>query len=136
MSSDKEKDEAAIRKWVESLFSSMASNDLEKYISLLSDDIILMPPTMPALQGVEAIKELVQPWFEEYTMTHEIGETEVRIDSDLAYVRIEYKDSYWVEEGGDIHTLDNKGLWILQRETNNEWKAIRVMYNRNTPSRE
>jgi uncharacterized protein (TIGR02246 family) len=136
MSSDNEKDEESINEWVESLFSSMANNDLEKYISLLSDDVILLPPSMPALYGVEAIKELVQPWFEEYTMTHEIGETEVRIDSDLAYVRIEYKDSYWVEEGGDIHTLDNKGLWILQRETKNEWKAIRVMYNRNTPSEE
>jgi ketosteroid isomerase-like protein len=134
MSSDKEKDEEAVTKWVESLFSSMGSNDLEKYAALMSDDIILMPPNMPSLHGIESIKELVQPWFEEYTMTHEVGETEIRIDSELAYVRIEYKDSYWPKEGGDINSLDNKGLWILQKSPNDEWKAVRCMYNRNSPS--
>jgi ketosteroid isomerase-like protein len=132
MGSDKEKDVAAVRKWVESLFSSMGNNDLEKYRSLLSNDLVLMPPNTPAIHGIEAVLKMVQPWFEEYTMTNEIGETEIRIDSELAYVRIEYKDSFWPKEGGDIHHLDNKGLWILQRGSNDKWKAIRCMYNRNT----
>jgi ketosteroid isomerase-like protein len=131
MTPDKGKDEDAIQKWVESWFSYMGSNDLEKFVSLMSNDIILMPPNMRALHGIEAMKGLIQPWFEQYQMTHEIGETEIKIDSDLAYVRIEYKDSYWLKEGGDINKLDNKGLFILQRTANDEWKAIRCMYNRN-----
>lgn len=134
MSPEEEKDEAAVKKWIESWFSYMGSNDLENFISLMSDDIILMPPNMHTLHGIEAMKDLIQPWFEQYTMTHEIGETEIRVDSDLAYVRIEYKDSYWPKDGGDIHSLDNKGLWILQRGPDVEWKAIRCMYNRNTTS--
>jgi uncharacterized protein (TIGR02246 family) len=134
MSSDREKDEAAIKKWIESWFSYMGSNDLESFISLMSDDIIFMPPNMHTLHGVEAVKNLIQPWFKQFTMTHEVGETEIRIDSEIAYVRIEYKDSYWLKEGGDIHSLDNKGLWILQRGSDDEWKAILGMYNRNTAS--
>ena len=126
MTPDIEKDETAVKKWVDIWFSSFGNNDLDKFISLMADDIVLMPPNMHSLYGVDALKEIVQPWFEEYTMTHEIGETEVRIDSELAYVRIEYKDSYWLKEGGDVTKLDNKALWILQRNADDEWKAIRL----------
>lgn len=131
MTPDREQDEAAIKKWIQSWFHSFGNNDLETFISLMADDIILMPPNLNSIYGVQALKEMVQPWFDQYTMTHEIGETEIRIDSELAYVRIEYKDRYWFKEGGDITKLDNKALWILQRDSDDEWKAIRCMYNRN-----
>ena len=131
MAPDKLKDEAAVKKWVESWFASFGQNDLEMFASLMAENLIVMPPNMHAIHGIDAMKEMVQPWFDEYTMTHEIGETELRIDSELAYVRIEYKDSYWPKEGGEVTKLDNKALWILQRDTDDEWKAIRCMYNRN-----
>ena len=131
MAPDKLKDEAAVKKWVESWFASFGQNDLEMFASLMAENLIVMHPNMHAIHGIDAMKEMVQPWFDEYTMTHEIGETELRIDSELAYVRIEYKDSYWPKEGGEVTKLDNKALWILQRDTDDEWKAIRCMYNRN-----
>jgi len=131
MTPDKKNDEAAVKKWVESWFHSFGNNDLETFASLMADDLIVMPPNMHTIHGIEAMKEMVQPWFDEYTMTHEVGETEIWIDHELAYVRIDYKDSYWPQEGGNITKLDNKALWILQRETDDEWKAIRCMYNRN-----
>ena len=136
MTLDKKKDEVAVKKWIQSWFHSFGNNDLEKFVSLMADDVVLMPPNLHSIYGVEALKEMVQPWFEQYTMTHEIGETEIRIDSELAYVRIEYKDSYWPKGGSDITKLDNKALWILQRDSENIWKAIRCMYNRNPLSEE
>jgi len=131
MSPDKEKDEEAIKKWVESMFSYMASNDLDNFLSLAAEDIILLPPNMQSIHGIEAVKDLIQPWFESLVMTHEIGETEIMIDSDLAYVRIEYKDRYWPKEGGETTVMDNKGLYILRRERNGAWKMTRNIWNRN-----
>ena len=93
-----------------------------------------MPPNMHSLRGIDENMKLLQPWFEQNIMTNEVGEIEVRVDSNLAYVRVEYKDSFWLEEGGDVHKLDNKALWILERGSDGEWKAIRGMYNRNTLS--
>ena len=131
MGSDKEKDEAAIRKLVESMFSYMHSNDLDNYLSLIAEDIISLPPNMHSLHGIEAVKELLQPWFETLVMTHEIGETEINVDSDLAYVRIEYKDTYWPKEGGETTKMDNKALYILRREKDGTWKMTRNIWNRN-----
>lgn len=134
MSSDKEKDKEAIKKWVESMFSYMHSNDLDNFLSLVAEDVILLPPNMQSIHGIEAVKDLIQPWFESLVMTHEIGEIEVKVDSSLAYVRIEYKDRYWPKEGGESTIMDNKALWILRRESDGTWKMIRNMWNRNPPT--
>jgi ketosteroid isomerase-like protein len=134
MSPDKEKDEAAIKEWVESMFFYMGSNDLESFTSLMAEDIIFLPPNMNTIYGLEATKKLIQPWFETLNMTHEISETEIMIDSNLAYVRIEYKDRNWPKGGGETTLMDNKGLWILRREIDNTWKMTRCMWNRNPPA--
>jgi uncharacterized protein (TIGR02246 family) len=131
MGSEKEKDEEAIKKWVESMFSYMHSNDLDNFLSLVAEDVILLPPNMHSIHGIEAVKKLVQPWFESLVMTHEIGETEIMVDSDLAYVRIEFKDRYWPKEGGETTVMDNKGLYILRRERDGAWKMTRNIWNRN-----
>lgn len=131
MNSDNKKDEEAIKKWVDSMFSYMASNDLDNFLSLVAEDVILLPPNMHSIHGIEAVKELLQPWFDNLIMTHEIGETEINVDSDLAYVRIEYKDTYWPKEGGETTKMDNKALWILKREKDDTWKMTRNMWNRN-----
>ena len=130
MTRDRAKDELVVKNWVETLYACFRNNDLDKLISLLSDDIIIMPPNMHSLHGLNDNLKLLQPWFEQNIMTNEVGEIEVRIDSNLAYARVEYKDSYYPKEGGDIHKLDNKALWILERQPDGEWKAIRGMYNR------
>ena len=131
MTQDKKKDEVAVKKWVESMFSYMHSNDLDNFLSLVAEDVILLPPNMHSIHGIEAVKELVQPWFESLVMTHEIGETEIMIDSDLAYVRIEYKDTIWPKEGGETTKMDNKALYILRRERDGAWKMTRNIWNRN-----
>ncbi len=132
MTPNREKDELVVKKWIETMYACFRNNDLDKLISLFSDEIIIMPPNMRSLQGIDENLKLLQPWFEQNIMTNEVGEIEVRVDSDLAFVRVEYKDSFWLKGGGDVHKLDNKALWILEREPNGEWKAIRGMYNRNS----
>ena len=126
-----EKDEVVIKKWVELFFSFMGSNDLDNFTSLMSDDIILMPPNIQALHGIEEMKELIQPWFETLQMSHKIFETEIVTDNNMAFVRIEYRDYVTPLEGGDTELTDNKGLWIFRRESNEKWKMTRCIWNRN-----
>ena len=136
MRPDNQADEEAVKKWVEAFFAYMGSNDLDKFTSLMADDIVLLPPNMHSLHGIEAMKELIQPWFETLEMSHDIFETEIVTDDNLAYVRIEYRDYVTPLEGGDTKLTDNKGLWILRRETDDKWKATRIMWNRNPSSEE
>lgn len=131
MPPDKLKDEAAVRKWVDSQFASMGAGDFDKFTSLMADDIILLPPNMNTIYGLDAMKELVQPWFETLNMTHEVSEPEIVTDQNIAYVRVEYRDSYSPKEGGETTVMDNKALWILRRQPDNSWKMTRCMWNRN-----
>ena len=86
--------------------------------------------------GKEAKKELIQPWFETLDMSHEILETEIVTDNNIAYARIEYRDSFSSKEGGETILMHNKALWIFRREAEDTWKIIRNMWNRNPPGTE
>ena len=136
MTPDKTKDEAAVKALVDSFFSYMGSNDFDNFISLVADDIILLPPNTHSLYGKEAMKELIQPWFETLDMSHEILETEIVTDNNIAYARIEYRDSFSSKEGGETILMHNKALWIFRREAEDTWKIIRNMWNRNPPGTE
>ncbi|MBD3206837.1 DUF4440 domain-containing protein [Candidatus Bathyarchaeota archaeon] len=131
MKHDRKKDKAAIKKWVAELYSKFKNNDLDGLLSLLSDEVVVMPPNLTSLKGKEECRSLLQPWFKKYTMTNEIVDLEITIDSELAYARVEYQDSYWNKEGGEVHRLDNKAIWLLKRQPNDEWKGITGIYNRN-----
>ena len=131
-----EKDEEAVKKLVESMFSYMDSNELDNFLSLAAEDVILLLPNMHSIHGIEAVKELVQPWFDTLSMIHELGETEIKVDSDLAYVRYEWKERYWPKEGGETTRVELKGLIILRREKDDTWKMTRSIWNRNPQSDE
>lgn len=133
MSSDRETDEAAVQKMVDSLFHSMATNDLNSFLSIMSDDIIFMPPNMRLMQGKGPLKELIGSWFEKLTMTHEIIKTEIDIDTDLACAMVEYKDTFWLKTGGEKTLMDNKALYIFKRQSDGAWKMTHCIWNRNTP---
>jgi len=131
MKNDKEKDEAAIRKWVQTFFDCMDRNDFEQFIKLMADDIVLLPPEATALYGLDSVKQLTKPWFDALNMSHNINEVEVMTDHNLAYARLEYEDNFKPIEGGEITHMDNKALWVFRREPDNTWKAIRCIWNRN-----
>ena len=130
---DIEEDEAAIQQIVQSFFHYMSMNNLDSFISLMTEDVILLPPTMRALKGVASLKALLVPWFENLNMTHEIVETEIETDANLAYVRLEYKDTFLPKTGGKKVSMDNKALWVFKRQSDGAWKMTRCMWNRNTP---
>ena len=133
MTPNREKDEAVLRALKKEMFSTFRHNDLDGFLSIMSDNIVFMPPNMRTLYGKESIRQLVGPWFETLNMRHEVVKTEIEIGTDLACVMSDYKDSFWPKSGGEKTMMDNKGLYTFKRVNDETWVMTHCIWNRNTP---
>ena len=129
-----QKDEAAVVKWVKTMFKSMGEGDFEKFCNSCSDTIRVYPPNMKPHIGMESMKKLIQPWFETFNMSHEIPEITVKTDSNTAYAFAQYIDTITPKKGGEKQVTPNKAIYILRRESDNSWKASDIIWNRNPPT--
>jgi ketosteroid isomerase-like protein len=131
MTPDREKDEAAVRDWVDSYFSARASSDLDEILPLLAEDVIFLPPNRHSIHGVESWKESIKPGLGRYVVTFDVGDVEIDVDSNLACVRLELRERYRLKEGGETTVVDFKGLCILRRGKDDVWKMTRNIWNHN-----
>jgi ketosteroid isomerase-like protein len=58
---DTEAEKAAIQKVFDEHFAALDSFDLDKLLSLQTEDVIEMPPNMPRIVGKEAYAEFCKP---------------------------------------------------------------------------
>ena len=134
MPPDKLKDEAAVKKWVKTMFKSMGEGDFDKFCSSCTEEVTLYPPNMHPLYGIEAMKKLTKPWFETFDMSHIITEIQVKTDSNTAYAFSQYIDTIIPKKGGNAKITPNKATYILKRELDNSWKATHLIWNRSPPT--
>ena len=134
---DKEVDEDAVRKAVESFWTAFEAKDLDALISLFTDDAVLMIPGHPAIEGVDGIREHYTPafsgdWEWNLKMTPDIRK--VIITGDWAICHIHYTG---VSKDGDKEiTADSKALGIYRRQPNGKWKLAYDIFNRDSSARQ
>ena len=64
---DIEADIAAIKSLTEEYDAAINSGDLDSWMSIYTDDAVRMQPNMPVLVGKDAIRSVMQYFFENYT---------------------------------------------------------------------
>jgi len=121
-------DEAALRKLHDELLSSLNSPDFDKLLSLLSDDIILMEPDMPAINGKAEVTRLFKKFREQklaYKLSYIIQKLEVF--GKTAFVHTQVMKHITQNNGewgaGKFITLSQKqddGKWLMQAIVNND----------------
>lgn len=111
------------------------AGDMERWISLWSDDGIQMPPGVPRRVGKEEIRREMQPVFDLFdTSKMTIQTEEVRILGDRAYSHGTYEFEIAPKEGGEIKSYSGKFLDILEKQVDGSWKIAIDCHNYNTPS--
>jgi len=110
------------------------SEDADVIIAHSADDMILMPPNAGKKTGKEEVRNFLQGFFDNFTMTElKTVEREVVVSGDLAFERTLYE---WVivPEGGSEGISDQVnfiGIW--QRQSDGTWKEARGIWNSNKP---
>jgi uncharacterized protein (TIGR02246 family) len=131
---DVEADVEAIRNWVNESYAAADSGDVEDYISYWTEGVIWMPPNAPIIQGTSATREMLQPYFEQVTIHHEISIEEIKVADDFAFTRINSEETYTPRTGeGESIEANFKAIILLQRMADGTWLGTHCIWNSNDP---
>ena len=126
-----DEDVAAIRATLDMYVQYGLSGDWDSWVTLFTEDTIIMLPNAPILQGREAYKEFM----EAYPVITEITLPVVEVDGygDLAFARGTY--SVKIEMEGVPEPIQDRGkyLCILRKQEDGSWLIARDIYNSDLP---
>ena len=133
---DEAADTAAINDiWTE-YSASLNAGDLERWLSLWTEDGVQMPPGEPPVVGKDHIRTRNKRVLDQFTFDLSVNNEEVGVAGDLAFARGTYTATLTPEQGGEAVVIDGKYMTILARQTDGSWKIRRDIFNSNVPAGE
>ena len=130
---DTEADIEAIKSLLEEFDAALNAGDLDGLMSCFTEDAVRMPPNMPALVGKEAIRDMFQSRFEQYTTEVHNTAEEVIVCGDWVFVRGTHTVTFTLKVGGESIRDNGKSITIWQRQFDGSWKLHRGIYNSDLP---
>ncbi len=114
--------------------AALKAGDLERWMSLWSEDAIQMPPGIPRRVGKEQIRREMQPVFDLFdTSKMTIHTEEVRILGNRAYSHGTHTFEMTPKEGGETKGYSGKFLDILEKQVDGSWKIAIDCHNYDEP---
>ncbi len=127
-------DEAAIRAMTSDYTAAVAAGDLQRFLSVFSDDVVVMPPDHPTARGRDEFTAFVKPFFDEFTLLETISYEEIRVAGDWAVATFTYSFTTTPKAGGASSQELGKGIWLFGRSGDGAWKITHAVWNRDEPS--
>ena len=100
------------------------ARDIDRLVSIFTDDAVRMPPNEPALIGKEEIRSNFQQEFDQFSSEQESEVLDVKIGGDLAFVRGTWKDIQTPKAGGESRNVNGNFTFINQKQPDGSWKII------------
>jgi uncharacterized protein (TIGR02246 family) len=114
--------------------AAMQARDLERFSSLLSDDVAFFPDQMPVARGKEKVRELLVAFFDPKgpAMTCEPKTVDVSRSADLAYVTGTYDEKGTPAERS---LTRGHGKYVtIWRKHGRAWKLVLLIGNAEPPA--
>ena len=89
-----------------------------------------MPNGAPLSKGQEQLKSTYEGLYKTFKLNVEYHTDEVIVNDDYAYARTNSKGSTLIRATGENIPVDNKELFMLQKE-NGQWKISHYIFNNN-----
>jgi uncharacterized protein (TIGR02246 family) len=118
----------AVRDWFARYNDAVNAGDLDRWITFVADDAVIMPPGDPPLMGLEAIRPAYTAVFNAYQFDFRGRAEEITVDGHLAVVRASIDETLTPKGGGD--PVDYRGAWlmVLRKQADGTWKLWRNMW--------
>lgn len=127
-------DEATLRKLDDEWSKAAGAKDLEKTVSFFADDILIMPPNSPVLQGKEAARAMWKAMFAVpgFGGGWKATRAEVAKSGDLGWTTGPYEITE-IDRNGKPMTDKGKYLAVWKKQSDGTWKCVADMFNTDLP---
>jgi len=122
-------DVAAINALVEREMAAFTGANIPEIEAIFAADVILMPPSEPALQGLPAAVAWTQALHAAFTVSGSYTSSDVTVSGDLAVQRFTGTLTVTPKAGGDPMAETVKGIHVLRRQADGSWKITQDAWN-------
>jgi len=131
---DADADDHILRALAARMAAAETAGDAGALASMLADDVILMPPVMPAVEGKAACLEMIREVMRQNAAgidrrTLEYTTMELTITGRMAIERGVYQHDFTIVETGDLHQERGQYLRVFRRAPGGTWQVHRVIWN-------
>jgi ketosteroid isomerase-like protein len=109
--------------------AAIEAGDFKRYLAILADDALFMPPGSLAKTG-EELREWLRDFVDRYSVRYlKFAHDETVVEDNLAYHRFVYGWKVTPKAGGETVVGHGKGMHILRRQPDGAWKIAREIWN-------
>jgi len=119
----------AIEKLLFSYRDALNTSDVNKVLTLYTNDGVFMPSNAPSAIGQEQLKGSYEFVFKTIQLNVEFFIDEIMVSGDYAFARTTSKGTTLIHANGETVAEENRELFVLQK-TNGQWKISRYMFNK------
>ena len=122
-------DEAAVRQLHDEVIAALNALDLDKLLSLHTDNIILMEPDMPTITGKTEVMQLFKK-FQEQKLVYKLSYTidELEVFGERAFVRGQVTKQITQNNQSPIRET-GKFITLSKKQDDGRWLRTHVMVN-------
>jgi ketosteroid isomerase-like protein len=105
--------------------------DIEALAATLAEDVIILAPNRPAIEGAAATVEHFRGQFSQVVLELQYASLESVASGDWGFDRGTYTATVTPKAGGEPATSRGKYLWISRRGADGQWHLARITWNGN-----
>ncbi len=128
-----EADISAINELYNQASLACRTGDIELYLSLFTEDAVMMAPEIPAIIGKEELRPIIKDVFGLFDLDLPYTVNEAEVTADWAFARSSFQYSMTLKDGGESSTRNGKELDIFKRQTDGSWKIYMLSYCYDAP---
>jgi uncharacterized protein (TIGR02246 family) len=121
---DNEADIQAIKDGYSEWEAGVNAADIDRSLSSIADDVVLIPPNEPAIIGKDAFRSYFQQIFDAFTVQEKYVVKDVKVSGDLAFTHFTYSGIYTLKANGESFKTEGNGIEIIERQPDGVWKTI------------
>jgi len=118
----------------EAYVEAINSNDLDRLMDMLTDDVVYMAPNDKPVVGKDAVRPWVEGYFAAYKTHWDKPVQDFVVNGDWAWERYSYTSTDTPVEGGEPITGSGWGLLIYHHDADGKWRVARDAWGSDQPA--
>jgi ketosteroid isomerase-like protein len=130
-------DEDAVREIIrvrDAWTAAVKAKDVDRLMSMLTDDVVMMHPNRPAVIGLVANRADLLAAFERFRVDQTVVSDEVVVAGEWAFDRSRATTTLTPIAGGAPVVVPSKAITVWRHQADGSWKIARVIGNLDQPA--